>query len=311
MAKTRYWNILKLLLKLGFTALLIWLVFQKIDFRQVKSVFLQSNPGYIIAALVSFFVSQIVSSWRLLGFLHCSGLHLPFGFNFRLYLLGMFYNVFLPGGIGGDGYKIYLLRKKFRRPAKQIFLSLLLDRISGVWAIGLLIAVLSLLLPPFQTKEWWPFAFIAGTISYFILYKQKFSLYFKNFIQVHSKALLVQLLQLLSIFFILLSQGFDGNFLPYFFCFLLSTLATVIPVSIGGLGIREYVIVHAAAFFSMDKTLAVFTTLCFYILSTLTALAGAWFVYHSKEFEPMTDEKQAKTINDDAEQAVRLNQQTR
>ena len=65
---------------------------------------------------------------------------------------------------------------------------------------------------------------------------------------------------------------------------------------------------HAAVFFSLDQPLAVFTTLCFYILSTLSALSGVWFVYRSKEFGPMPDEKQAKAIEDDAEKAVHLHQ---
>ena len=186
----------------------------------------------------------------------------------------------------------------------------MLDRVSGLWAICLLACVLMLFLPPFQTKEWWPLIIITGTIIYYLLYRMKFQAYLQNFIQAHGKALLVQSLQLLSIFFILSSQHFEGNFAPYLFCFLLSSLATVIPVSIGGLGIREYVIVHAATFFGMDKALAVFTTLCFYILSTLVALAGIWFVYRSKEFEPMPDEQQAKDIEDDSKKVIHLHQHT-
>ncbi len=310
MAKKKYWNIIKILLKLGFSALLIYLVFQKLDLQQVKSVFLNSKPGFIIAAWLSYCASQVVSSWRLLGFLRSIGLHLNFGFNLRLYLLGMFYNVFLPGGIGGDGYKIYVLRNKFRRPTKEIFFSLLLDRFSGLWAICFLIVISTFLLPSFKTKEWWPVVFVAGSIIYWLVYKLKFSGYLQNFIQAHGKAILVQSLQLVSVFFILSSQDFKGNPSPYLFSFLLSSLATVVPVSIGGLGIREYVIVHAAVFFSLDQTLAVFTTLCFYVLSTLSALAGAWFVYRSKEFGPMPDEKQASAIEDDAEKAVHLRQHT-
>lgn len=304
MGKKKYWNIIKLLLKLGFTALLVYLVFQKIDFRQVKSVFLQSNPGYIIAAFVTYFSSQIVSSWRLLGFLHSINLPVLFGFNLRLYLLGMFYNVFLPGGVGGDGYKIYLLRKKFRLPTKNILLALLLDRVSGVWAISFLAVVLTLYLPGFPTKSWWPVIIVAATLLYYLVYKWFFSSFLRIFFEGHWKAILVQSLQLLAVTFILLSQNFEGNFSLYLFCFLLSSLATVVPISVGGLGIREYVIVYAATYFSMDKTLAVFMTLCFYIISTLSALTGAWFVYQSKEFEPMPDEKQSKAIEDDAEQVA-------
>ena len=308
MAKKKYWNIIKLLLKLGFTVLLIYLVFQKIDIRQVKSVFLQSNPVFIIGAWLCYFISQVVSSWRLLGFLHSMGIRPGFGFNLRLYMLGMFYNVFLPGGIGGDGYKIYILRKKFQHPIRKIFVSLLLDRVSGLWAIFFLAVSLTFFLPAFKTKEWWPLIFIATSIVYCLVYKYIFPSYLGNFIRAHAKAILVQSLQLLSVFFILLSQDFDRNPSAYLFSFLLSSLATVVPISIGGLGIREYVIVHAAAFFGLDQALAVFTTLCFYILSTLSALTGTWFVYRSKEFEPARDEHHRKIIKDDAEKAVRLHQ---
>ena len=65
MAKKKYWNIIKLLLKLGFTTLLGYLVFQKIDYQQVKSVFLNSSPGYIVAAFLSYFASQCNTRRRL------------------------------------------------------------------------------------------------------------------------------------------------------------------------------------------------------------------------------------------------------
>ena len=310
MARKKYWNIIKTLLKLGFTVLLIYLVFQKIDIQQVKSVFLKSEPGWIVAAWLTYFASQGVSSWRLLGFLRSIGLNIGFGYNLRLYMLGMFYNVFLPGGIGGDGYKVFILRKKFKHPTKKIIVSLLLDRVSGLWAICFLAVALTFLMPLFKTKGWWPVIFIAASIIYFLVYKFKFPSYRQNLIRAHSRAILVQSLQLLAVFFILQSQNFKGNPSAYLFSFLLSSLATVVPVSIGGLGIREYVIVYAAAFFSLDETLAVFTTLCFYVLSTLSALTGAWFVFRSGEFGAMPGEKQEIANEDDGQKAVHLHQQT-
>lgn len=306
MEKKKYLNVIKLLLKLGFTCLLGYLVFQKIDFGQVKSVFLRSHPGYIIAAFICYWASQVASSWRLLGFLNAINLIVSFGFNLRLYLLGMFYNVFLPGGVGGDGYKIYLLRKRFRLPTKNIVTSVLFDRVSGLWAIGFLAVVFTVILPPFPAKEWWPVAFIAGTVIYAVVCKLFFPAYVSGFLKNHSKAILVQSLQLLTVFFILYSQNFKGDWWVYLFCFLLSSMATAIPVSIGGLGIREYVIINAAAFFSMDKTLAVFMTLSFYIVSTLSALPGGWFAYNSKEFEHMPNEEEAKSVEDDLEKPVHL-----
>ena len=137
MDKTKPRNLLKLFLKIGFTALLLYLVLNKINFAEVKKIFQRSNPFYILLAFIAFFLSQVISSWRLLSFLNNIGLKINFGFNLRLYLLGMFYNIFLPGGIGGDGYKIYLLHKKSHFPAKQIFGAIFFDRLSGLWAVVL------------------------------------------------------------------------------------------------------------------------------------------------------------------------------
>jgi uncharacterized membrane protein YbhN (UPF0104 family) len=286
MTKRTLINIVKLVFKLALSALLIYLVFQKIAFRKVELIFLKSNLFFIFAALLFYALSQLVSSRRLLSFLRNTGIQLTFGFNFRLYLLGMFYNTFLPGGIGGDGYKIYLLRKKYQQPVKKIFSAIFFDRLSGLWAICTLISLLAFLLPDAGVWNWLPAAICTpGTIIYYIIVRFFFSAYSAYWPTAHGLALLVQSLQLLAISCILLSQNFTGSFFPYLFVFLLSSIATVVPVSIGGLGIREFVMLKSTAFFLIDGTLAVYTTLTFYLISLVTSLPGLWFVYHSKEFD--------------------------
>lgn len=304
MDRKRLWSIAKTILKIAFTALLIYLVLQKIDFRQVRSIFLRSNPWYLLAALITYFISQIFSSWRLLSFLKCIDLRLNFGFNFRLYLLGMFYNLFLPGGVGGDGYKIYLLRKKFMKPTKRIFLSLMFDRLSGLWAIGLISVALILFIPRIDVPRAWPVAaLLAGTLVYYFIMRTFFRDYVRFFAEAHFKAVVVQSLQLVSVILILLSQDFNGKFSPYLFSFLVSSLATVLP-TIGGFGVREYVMTHASGFFNMNQNLAVFTAFTFYILSDIAALPGLWFVYRTKEFEPMPPEEKVKEVENDMEDTI-------
>ncbi len=304
MDRKKLWSITKIILKIGFTFLLIYLILQKIDFNEVKLIFFKSNPWYIAAALLVYFISQVMASWRLLSFLRCIDLHLKFSFNFRLYMLGMFYNVFLPGGVGGDGYKIYLLRKKFQKPTRKIFFSMLFDRISGLWAIGAISVALILLIPRIDIPKAWPFAaLLAGSLIYYFILRRFFKDYTRYFVQAHCKAVLVQSLQLVSVVFILLSQDFSGKFSPYLFSFLVSSLATILP-TIGGFGIREYVMTHASDFFSMDQNLAVFTAFSFYLLSTIAALPGIWFVYRSREFEPMPDEDEVKAIEDDVNETI-------
>lgn len=86
----------------------------------------------------------------------------------------------------------------------------------------------------------------------------------------------------------------EGNYLPYIFSFLLSTIATVVPVSVGGLGLREYVMVQLSPILLLDEATAVSASFCFYILSTLAALPGIWFVYRSKEFTSRSEMEKEK-----------------
>ncbi len=303
--KKRLWSISKTLFKIIFTLLLIYLVLQKINFKQIQALYLKSNPVFIFLAFIIYFLSQIVSSWRLLSFLKSMGLDLKFGFNFRLYLLGMFYNVFLPGGIGGDGYKIYLLRKKFKLPTKRLFLALFFDRLSGLWAIGFIAVVLILFIPKINIPITWPLtALFFGTLVYFSIIYKFFKDYSRYFWIAHFKAGIVQSLQLLSIICILLGQNFHGKFSPYLFSFLVSTIAANLPLSVGGLGAREYAMTHASAFFGMDQNLAVFLSAAFWLLSTIASLAGIWFIYRSKEFDHAPSQKEAEELEKETDQAI-------
>lgn len=292
-------TIVKNVLKVGFTVLLIVLIFKKIDLSEVRKLLLNSNPWYIVGALLVYFCSQLMASWRLLSLLRSIGLNLPFWFNFRLYLLGMFYNVFLPGGVGGDGYKVYLLRKRYQKPTKTLILTMLLDRISGLWAIGTICVALMIMIPKIELPKAWPLAALfAGTALYYYVMQRFFREHTKYFVKTHLKAIAVQSLQLVAVICILLSQNFSDKFSPYLFSFLVSSLATILP-TIGGVGIREYFMTHASGIFNMDQSLAVFTAFSFYIVSTIAAFPGIYFVYRSKEFGPMPSEQEVEAVEDD------------
>ncbi len=301
----KLWSLVKIFLKVAVTCILIYYVFQKIDFEKVKHLFIISNKFLIFLALLTYFVSSIVSSWRLLGFLNAIGININFSFNFKLYMLGMFYNTFIPGGIGGDGYKIYLLRKRFKKPTKKIVLAIFLDRVSGIWSIGFIFVVLTFLIPEIKIPPYLSIgSLVLGTCLYYFLLQYFFKEYNKNFIKAHLKAGTVQSLQMLTVICILLTQNFTGKFSPYLFSFLASSIASIIPISAGGFGTREYVMTHASTVFDMNQTLAVYITLTFSVLSTIASLPGVYFMYQAKEFEPLPNAEEAEKIEDEDDEVI-------
>jgi uncharacterized membrane protein YbhN (UPF0104 family) len=289
--KSKLWNATKLILKIAVAGVLLYFVFKKLtpDERDLlKNRMLHANYWWLLAALLTFFSSMIVSSFRLQSFFRSIGLHLDNRFNFRLYLLGLFYNALLPGGIGGDGYKIYILSKNYKLPGKKVFWAIMFDRLSGLWAIGFIIVCLTFLIP--QISEIIHIGipltiFLVGSAVYYFVAFKFFREYTKFFFQGHVKAVALQSLQALSIVFILLSQGFSGKFAPYLLSFLVSSLATIIPISVGGAGIRETIFTQLAPFFHMEKSLALYLPLSLWVMSIIIALTGLYYVIRPKRLE--------------------------
>jgi uncharacterized membrane protein YbhN (UPF0104 family) len=284
--KAKLWDVTKLLLKIAVTSVLLYFVFRKVNFADVKYRLFHANYWWMLAALLSFFASMIASSWRLLSFFRSIDLKLDPRFNFRLYLLGLFYNFLLPGGIGGDGYKIYLLNKTYKLPAKKVFWAIMFDRLSGLWAIGLIIVALVFLIPQIDIQITIPLGiFLVGSAIYYFVAYRFFKEYTKYFFEAHAKALLVQGLQVLTIIFILFGQDFTEKYSPYLLSFLISALATIIPISVGGAGVRETVFTQLTKVFPMDKTLAVFLPGSFYLISLIVALSGIYYLLRPSRLE--------------------------
>jgi uncharacterized membrane protein YbhN (UPF0104 family) len=60
-----------------------------------------------------------------------------------------------------------------------------------------------------------------------------------------------------------------------------ASVVSVLPISLGGgLGTREFVFVEGAGFFKLDPHLGIVISLLFYLSNLLSAVWGAYFVFH-------------------------------
>lgn len=278
--KQTYWKILKNLFKILVTLAAIYWVSGKISFSELKETLLNCNPIYLVVALCTYALSQVVASSRLNSFFKCIDLRLTERYNLRLYQLGLLYNFFLPGGIGGDGYKIYFLKKNFDVSGRKVLSAVFFDRLSGLWALGIVIGCLIIFMPRLAIPNALTIAAILiGTGTYYYFLRMFFSPFSKKFLVTHGKAILVQGLQSLTAVWILYAMNFDGKFSPYLLIFMLSSLVAIIPSIGGGLGLRESMIAFGAVYFNLDEHLAVLVSLLFYIISLLVASSGLYYFF--------------------------------
>jgi uncharacterized membrane protein YbhN (UPF0104 family) len=269
---------LGLLAKLTFMAGALWLVARHLDLPALGRTLRQARPGWLLLAAALFTLSKLISSVRLNTFFRAMDIQLTERYNLRLYWLGMFYNLFLPGGIGGDGYKVYLLGKEFPGRRGVIFRALLLDRLSGMVA---LLVLLLLLFAATGYPGWYRAGALAlvplGLGLSYGLGRWWFGEFRRAFGRTSWQALGVQGAQVLCAWALLAALGAAGGpVLPYLLVFLASSIAAVLPLTVGGLGARELTFLYGAKLFVLSVPVAVSVSVLFYVITALVSLVGAW-----------------------------------
>jgi len=274
---------LLLLLKTGISAVLLYLIFLKIPFSEVSQTLLKAQWGFLVLALLFFTISKALAAYRLQYFWRAIGVHFSHSYNLKLYLLGMFYNLFLPGGIGGDAYKGYVVKKAYKTPTKKIFGVLLVDRLSGL----LLLCVFSALLAAMGVHEILsPFRYLfvvaipLGILVYYLGVKKIYSYTLAVFWKAFALSAGVQMAQLIAAAFILLALGQDQEFGVYLLVFLVSSIVAVIPLTIGGIGSRELTFLYGAQWLALDYKTAIAMSLLFFFITAVVSITG--IAYHFK-----------------------------
>lgn len=275
-------NQLKTILKLILTGLALYLVFRKIDTAQLFEILKTIQWIWLVPAVILFVLSKVATAVRLNQYFKNISLQLSEWKNWKLYLIGMFYNLFLPGGIGGDGYKVYLLNKHFKLPVKKLLQAALLDRLGGLVAIVFLLFGLFLIVEvelDFLESGMWNGLMVVGLIltvpGFWLVQKLFFKDFLPSFWSANAWSFAGQLAQLICAWFILMGLGIHNNILAYQLVFLLSSIVAVLPLTIGGVGARELVFVYAHQYAGIEETAAVAFSLIFFLISAAVSLMGA------------------------------------
>jgi len=124
-------RILRLLPRIAIGGALLGLLIARSGVDELRRTFASVAPEPLVGAFVLIVIGVAVSAIRWSAFLDALGAHRTYLYLTRLYWIGLFFNSFLPTGIGGDVFKAIRVRRT-HEPMSPAFASVLLDRISGL-----------------------------------------------------------------------------------------------------------------------------------------------------------------------------------
>ncbi len=305
-----------LVAKLVVSAGLLAFFLARIDFSQFWGTLRNADLGYVSIALVMYLLGQVISAMR------WAVLSRPLGFHLRLtemtvyYLIGMFFNLFAPGTVGGDLSRIFYLTREGQKSGAESWgaatlratVSVVADRAVGmcvlVWlgTAGLLLFS-DYAIPP--TVRGVTFALAAGLLigglclplitrflpndSHPLVGKLRVALesYGRKFRAIPIAMALSLAVHLLQTWMHLIMGKALNMDLPFSFCLILYPLVgtfAAIPISFGGIGLREsgFMFLLGALGFASEKGIA-FGLLLFIIIALDSLLGGVLFLVKRNE----------------------------
>jgi glycosyltransferase 2 family protein len=116
-------------------ALLIWVFHDPEQRHKMATALHEADYWWVGAAIIAYLIVEIAAAIRWQILLRVQKIRLSFSRLTGLFLIGMFYNQFLPGGTGGDIIKSYLLLKETPDHKAGALLAVVFDRLIGLVAL--------------------------------------------------------------------------------------------------------------------------------------------------------------------------------
>ena len=305
--------------------LIIWLI-RKIDWIKFWSIVRTANFDWLIIGFLCFMPILLVVSWRWRMLLGVHGVHLRFWRVFELTMIGQFFSAFLLGTTGGDVVKIYYVARAVPDHRAAVSFTVIVDRVIGLVALLLFGVALSITRLPlflsrhdtkFYTGLFYLFALgavVGSILACFgpaLLQHPTIRSLAKRLPLAHrgtslyaayertARAVRINLIVLIGSvpshvcttlmgYCILRSLNLQPDLLIFCSILAMVNMLIALPISISGLGVREWLFVTFFGLLDIDKDYATAFSLTYFTMNLLWSLAGGpfYFLYRHETHTP-------------------------
>ncbi|MFA5075826.1 MAG: lysylphosphatidylglycerol synthase domain-containing protein [Patescibacteria group bacterium] len=257
--------------KVIFSCLVIFYVVTLIDWQKLVYIFYKINVGYFFVALLVTFLVSLIYNLRYLVILRKKGIGISF---LNLYLINRFSNLvnfILPGGLGQEtGRLIYISDKKVAL-ATSIY-----DRLLGLLSIVLVLLVSALLI---KIRVLYLIIIALVFIGVLLVNLYLMKIWKLNFFLPFILSVVYSIGLVLISFIEFKTVGYNISLLRLLFFASLVHLALMVPVSVNGYGLREYL---WFIFLGVSIEFVVVYSLIGYIIGFILSLPGLVTIFKKK-----------------------------
>jgi uncharacterized membrane protein YbhN (UPF0104 family) len=266
--------------------IILGFIVYNIDLQKTWTIIQKMDRLYALGAVFIYGISCLLAGYRF--FIVCP--FLSFKDALVLMFKGLTLSQVLPGGVGGDVYRIVRIKIYTDNNQVHAFYNVLVDRLMGV--LGFMVSMMiafgaSNSIPtPLHTYVWGAFFAVMGVIIFIIL--KKYIPFFKkiNYLShLLIKKLSVPNIVIVAVGAIVMCASFyvlnlafhmSLKLLDLMVLFPLVALVSLVPISFAGWGVREGAILFFLKSYGIDPSLALSFSLMIGIVQLLWAIPGGF-----------------------------------
>ena len=307
-----------MLLKVGFSLGFLAILIRTVPLSEVLDLFKNLDLYYVAILLLLSYIMLVESclKWGLL--LRIKQIRESLHYLVKLYVLGNFFNNFLPSMVGGDSARGLILGRKTGKRT-DVFLSIFMERLTGYFAlifiasltvlinhplvnIGNLRSVVLLLLVSSLVVVWMifsrrffhllmnllprKFSKIRAKIDMAHVSLLEFSHHKSKFVLVLLLSLLFHLLTGLNLYYACLALHYQPDLLSMIVVTPFILLLSLLPITINGIGLWESAFVLFFSLLGLPKSLALSVALLLRMKNLLiSALGGIFYLQEGRTVE--------------------------
>jgi glycosyltransferase 2 family protein len=312
-------GIFKLAVKAGLTIVAFWFVFQGVDFDHLADILKQQDHvQLLIAAILVIFQSMLgAGRWRLIinSLADAREHRITLYSSMKIYYVGVFFTCCLPGTVGGDVVRVWMAKNE-NIPLPIAINSVIIDRMIALFAIGVMVVLTLPVIADaagFNSLPIYPLIAIATAFGIYLIYNldrllHRFKhirlinwfLYFIRSLRIilsHKRSSFISLMLALiahvsyciAAYIMAHSLGINLSIIHSLTFLPLIMLVTTIPISIGGWGVREAVMVWLLGLVGVSQAAALMLSIQLGLIIIILSLpASLLWLTHRKTVQQVS-----------------------
>jgi uncharacterized protein (TIRG00374 family) len=303
-------RILLPIIQVAITIGLLYWIFHKPETRaDMAKALREANLIWLVPGVLSVGIACLLQTerWRLL--MKVQGISMGWLRTLRVYLIGMFFNLFLLGATGGDVVKIFYAMRETASKKSAAFLSVMVDRLVGLLALvavtivlvafrydilkerpallsacgGIMALMVGIVFAGFLVDRFHLAKKLPKRLPFhakILEFAQAFSVYArdgKTLALTFGLSIPAHLLNFLAFYFA--ARAFNlfatlSGILDVFSVLPIINTITALPLSLSGVGVREELFKQLFSLFGVEKNTSVMISISGFMMTVFWALVG-------------------------------------